>query len=105
VEKSSKTGAEYIELHTGSYCNAADGAAGERELERIYKAARRGLEAGLRINAGHGLNYRNIAPVLRTPGLEELNIGHSIISRSIFAGIEGAVREMLDIIATHSPAR
>jgi pyridoxine 5-phosphate synthase len=105
AEKSSEMGADYIELHTGSYCDAADGAAGEHELERIYNAARRGLEAGLRINAGHGLNYRNIVPVLGTPGLEELNIGHSIISRSIFTGIEGAVREMLDIIAAHSPAR
>lgn len=105
AEKSSETGADYIELHTGSYCNAAVGAAGEHELERIYNTARRGLEAGLRINAGHGLNYRNIVPVLGTPGLEELNIGHSIISRSIFTGIEDAVREMLDIIAAHSPAR
>ena len=68
------------------------------EITRIYEAAEHALNEGIRVNAGHGLNYANIMPVLRTTGLEELNIGHSIISRSIFTGLEDAVKEMIRII-------
>jgi pyridoxine 5-phosphate synthase len=70
----------------------------KRELDRIYRAAEYAGKAGIGINAGHGLNSRNLRPVLGAPGLKELNIGHSIISRSIFIGLPAAVKELLDII-------
>lgn len=98
VEISRETGADFIEIHTGSYCNAVSKAKIKKEADRIYKAAESGMQAGIRINAGHGLNYQNVQAVLKTPGLEELNIGHSIISRAVFTGLSKAVREMADII-------
>ncbi len=98
VKLSRDTGADYIEIHTGTYCNATDESRVKKELERIYSAADHALSLGLRVNAGHGLNYGNLPPVLKTPGLEELNIGHSIISRSIFTGLDSAVREMISLI-------
>lgn len=98
VELSKKTGADYIEIHTGTYCNAAHEASRKSELERIYAAARLAVDAGVRVNAGHGLNTVNVVPVLAAAGLEELNIGHSIISRAVFLGLPGAVREMKDVI-------
>ena len=98
VDLSKKTGSDFIEIHTGAYCNAHDRNEFELELENIYVAAELALNIGLRVNAGHGLNYHNIKPILKIPGLEELNIGHSIISRSIFVGIENAVIEMIDIV-------
>ena len=97
VEISKETGADFIEIHTGTYCNAV-GKDVEKELERIYESANHALKVGIRVNAGHGLNYKNIHPILKTPGLEELNIGHSIISRSVFVGLAGAVEEMVGII-------
>ena len=99
VDASKESGADYIEIHTGTYCNAV-GADVKKEIERIYSSANHAAKIGIRINAGHGLNYTNIQPILKTPGLEELNIGHSIISRSIFSGLAGAVREMVDLIET-----
>lgn len=84
---------EFVELHTGSYANAF-GAARAMELEKLRKGAQLALDLGLRVNAGHGLNYENTPPILSLPGLEELNIGHSIISRAIAVGLEQAVREM-----------
>jgi pyridoxine 5-phosphate synthase len=98
VDLSKKTGADFIEIHTGTYCNAHDRNEFENELENIYLAAELALNLGLRVNAGHGLNYHNLKPILKIPGLEELNIGHSIISRSVFVGIENAVIEMIDIV-------
>ncbi len=103
VVASAQTGADFIELHTGTYCNARGESDVRREIERIYEAARRSLDQGLRVNAGHGLNYQNVIPVLATPGLEELNIGHSIIARSIFVGLGEAVREMVGVIRAKSP--
>jgi pyridoxine 5-phosphate synthase len=109
VYRSKETGADYIELHTGSYCNAADAFGGDlyrelpadvkRELDRIYGAAAHAAEIGIGVNAGHGLNRYNLGPVLAARGLDELNIGHSIIARSIFVGLPGAVKELLDILA------
>jgi len=108
VERSKESGADYIEIHTGAYCNAADSkgwdpslempADVKRELERIYRAAERAVAIGIGVNAGHGLNRANLGPVLAARGLEELNIGHSIIARSIFVGLPAAVKELLDII-------
>lgn len=103
VIASAQTGADFIELHTGTYCNARNEEDIRREIGRIHEAARIALDQGIRVNAGHGLNYQNLIPVLATPGLEELNIGHSIISRSIFVGLGQAVREMVDLISKNSP--
>lgn len=98
VDLSKKTGADFIEIHTGTYCHAHDRNEFEHEINNIYKAADLALKLGLRVNAGHGLNYHNLKPILEIPGLEELNIGHSIISRSVFVGIENAVIQMIDIV-------
>lgn len=98
VELSKKSGADYIEIHTGAYCNAVNPDDIKREITRIHQAADCAIRAGIRINAGHGLNYTNIHPVLETPGLEELNIGHSIISRSIFYGLAQSVKDVLKLI-------
>jgi pyridoxine 5-phosphate synthase len=108
VSRSKETGADYIELHTGTYCTAADTFGGDlyrepppvvkHELERIYRAAEHAFGIGIGINAGHGLNVYNLKPVLAARGLEELNIGHSVIARSIFIGLPAAVKELLAII-------
>lgn len=107
VRLSKETGADYIEIHTGAYCIRADASpAGpdrsfspqvQGELQRIYSAAEAACEAGIGVNAGHGLNHLNLKPVLKARGLDELNIGHSIISRSVFLGLSGAVKELLAI--------
>jgi pyridoxine 5-phosphate synthase len=98
IEASRKAGADFIELHTGAYANARTEAAVAKELRALVAAAEKGRKLGLRINAGHGLNYLNVRPILALAGLEELHIGHSIISRAIFVGLEKAVREMAAII-------
>lgn len=95
VQASSETGAEFIELHTGAYANAGkDEEAQLTELEKLYQAAQQAAELGLRVNAGHGLNYQNVMPVAAIEEMEELNIGHSIISRAVSTGLAEAVREM-----------
>ena len=97
VEASARIGAPYIELHTGAYANAA-GTARAEELQRIRTAAREAAKLGLKVNAGHGLDYGNLADILAIPELDTLNIGHSIVCRSVFVGLENAVREMLRLI-------
>lgn len=87
-------GADYVELHTGTYSNAA-GEARAAELERLKQAAEFAHAAGLRVNAGHGIDYENIAGILTVPHLCELNIGHSIVGRAIMVGMVQAVREMV----------
>jgi len=98
IRAAASLGAEFVELHTGAYANAF-GPERERELEKLRSGAALALQFGLRVNAGHGLNYENTHAVLSLPGLEELNIGHSIISRAITTGLEAAVREMCRIVA------
>lgn len=98
VEASKRVGAPFIELHTGRYVDARGGAAQRLELLKIMEAARRGRDLGLSVAAGHGLNYRNVAAVAAIPEVEELNIGHSIVARAVFVGMERAVREMLQLI-------
>jgi len=98
VEASAAIGAPCVELHTGAYAERS-GAGREAELERLMIAARLAREAGLQVNAGHGLNLENLGPVLRLPGLDTLNIGHSIVCRAIFTGLERAVAEMLERIS------
>ncbi|MQA90030.1 MAG: pyridoxine 5'-phosphate synthase [Gemmatimonas sp.] len=88
---------EAIELHTGEYANARDGDKRE-QLSRLQRAAALGASLGLAVHAGHGLTYRNVASVARIPEIEELNIGHSIVSHALFVGIEKAVREMKEVV-------
>jgi pyridoxine 5-phosphate synthase len=87
-------GAPVVELHTGSYADA-DGTNVETEYQRIVRAAEYGDSIGLHINAGHGLHYGNVKPIVRIPQLVELNIGHSIVARALFTGLEKAVADML----------
>lgn len=87
-------GAPVVELHTGAYADAREPARRRAELERVVNAAQYGTALGLEVNAGHGLNYHNVQPIAALPELQELNIGHAIISRAIFVGMVEAVREM-----------
>jgi len=98
IDLSYDTGSDFIELHTGTYCNTSKEADIQREKSRLYTAASHALKKGIRINAGHGLNYNNTPPILDMEGLEELNIGHSIISQSIYSGLPHAVRAMVRIL-------
>jgi pyridoxine 5-phosphate synthase len=86
--------AEMIELHTGAFANA-QGEKQQEELEELINAAELARDFGLQVNAGHGINYTNIALIRKVPHLVELNIGHSIVSRAVIVGLENAVREML----------
>jgi pyridoxine 5-phosphate synthase len=97
LKASARVKADYIEIHTGRYCEAK-GAAKDAELDQIEEAIKAGLQLGLRVNAGHGLNYQNIRPLLALGGVEEYNIGHSIISRAVLVGLDRAVREMADLV-------
>lgn len=101
IEASADLGAQVVELHTGAYSNALHDFRTD-ELHRIEAAARRAEEKGLIVNAGHGINYENVLPLLSIPGWNEFNIGHSIISRAIFVGLENAVREMVRKIASET---
>lgn len=94
IKASQASAAQFIELHTGCYANAQDPIALAKELEHLRQGCLEASACGLRINAGHGLTYRNVYPVAVLPGMEELNIGHSIISRSVLVGIDRAIREM-----------
>ena len=88
--------AEYVELHTGAFANAT-GEVRQRELRRLIESAKLAHKLGLRVNAGHGLNYTNVRELFAVPHLEELNIGHSIISRALLTGLATAVAEMKSI--------
>ena len=97
IETAAALGAPVVELHTGAYAEAS-GVARDEELGRLIEAARLAGEAGIQVNAGHGLNYVNVKPILGIPKLVELNIGHSIVSRSVFVGLEQATREMVALL-------
>jgi len=98
IHAAKKSGAQYIELHTGEYAHAKTGSARNRELLRLKRAARLAYSLGLRVNAGHGLNYQNTKAICGILHIEELNIGHSIVSRAVFVGLKEAVREMKRLI-------
>jgi pyridoxine 5-phosphate synthase len=98
IEASARVGAHAVELHTGTYANAAPTAAGS-ELERLESCAQIAAGARLRVFAGHGLNYANVGSVAGILEVEELNIGHAIVSRAVLVGFERAVREMLERMA------
>ncbi|HEX3848119.1 MAG TPA: pyridoxine 5'-phosphate synthase [Steroidobacteraceae bacterium] len=99
IEAAQRAGAPVIELHTGAYADAG-GAARARELERLQSAARFAARLGLIVNAGHGLNYHNVGPIAAIPEIIELNIGHSIVARSITDGLAKAVRDMKELMRT-----
>jgi pyridoxine 5-phosphate synthase len=97
VEQSKALGAPAIELHTGSYAHRASDPS---TIEALRAAARRGASIGLAVHAGHGLTVRNVGPVAAIPEIEELNIGHSIVSRAVFVGLDAAVREMREAMSS-----
>jgi pyridoxine 5-phosphate synthase len=94
IEAAAKTGAQFVELHTGKYADAPDATTRQQELAALQQGSEQAIALGLRVNAGHGLTYWNVYPVACIPGMEELNIGHTIISRAVQVGMERAVREM-----------
>lgn len=98
IKAAKKTGAKFVEFHTGRYANAKNVQVQKKELEVLKAAVKLAKRSGLRINAGHGLNYMNVREVASIPGVEELNIGHSIISRAVFYGLEEAVQKMLALV-------
>ncbi len=98
VRAAKEVGADCVELHTGTYAEAKGKRHRLKELRELKQAGKLSVKMGLRLNAGHGLNYLNVRPVVRIPGIEDLNIGHSIISRSVFVGLAQAVREMKRLI-------
>jgi pyridoxine 5-phosphate synthase len=99
VESAARIGSQFIELHTGRFAEHFDDEAKRQvEVQRLIAGAKQAHELGLRVNAGHGLNYTNLPVLFRVPHLVELNIGHSIVSRAVAAGIATAVKEMLDLM-------
>ncbi len=98
VKTSAEIGADYIELHTGAFSNAFKTENEIVEFNKLKEAAHYAQSLGLKVNAGHGLNYENVSLMNKIDGLCELNIGHSIISRAVFVGLETAVREMIELI-------
>ena len=97
LDAARQAGAPVVELHTGTYADAGEGAQ-QKELDRLHEACLYGHGLGLVINAGHGLHLGNVQAITRLPHMNELNIGHSIIARAIFVGLEFAVREMKELI-------
>jgi pyridoxine 5-phosphate synthase len=102
LEACEKTGARVVELHTGSFCDATDPAKAEQLLKKLISGAQCAHALGLQVNAGHGINLDNIGGILKIPHLDTLNIGHSIIARAVFQGLENAVREMLAAMSKYS---
>ncbi len=97
VKQAAHAKCDAVEIHTGSYANAP-ASSWAKELEKIKEAASAIRHFGLAVHAGHGLGYHNVPPILQVPEIEELNIGHAIISRSIFVGLDRAVRDMLKLM-------
>jgi pyridoxine 5-phosphate synthase len=98
IKAAAKCGADYVELHTGSYADATDWQTEQGELRKLEDAVRLARKLELGVNAGHGLNYLNIKKLASTGGIEEFNIGHSIISRAVLVGMDRAVRDMVDLV-------
>ena len=102
IDASARTGSEFIELHTGQFADHFhDPTKREAELQRLIDGAKQAHALGLKVNAGHGLNYENLATLQRVPHLVELNIGHSIVSRAVFVGLPVAVKEMLALMKNY----
>jgi pyridoxine 5-phosphate synthase len=103
IDASKRFGADAIEFQTASYSEAVGATAVARELEKLQVATAHAKSLGLHVHMGHGLNYWNVQPIVRVPGVEELNIGHSIVSRAVLVGMERAVREMKAAMTEHEP--
>src|SRR5882762_4849018 len=101
IDVAHELGVEMVELHTGKLANAFSEKIEKQELENLQAAAKAASELKLQVNAGHGINYTNIALIHKIPHLTELNIGHSIVSRAVFVGLESAVRELLSAMADY----
>lgn len=100
IQAAHSTGTEFIEIHTGHYADAKDHSEEKSELEKIIAGIRLAQELGMKVNLGHGLNYANILAFAHVPGICEYSIGHSIMARAIFVGLDRAVRDMVEIIRT-----
>lgn len=100
LEAAWKAGAPVVEIHTGKYADADSVPEREAELERIQRAVLHAHALGLHVNAGHGLHYHNVRPIVAIPHIEELNIGHSVISEALFIGLEQAVKNMKALLRT-----
>ena len=98
VKASAKTGAQFIEMHTGAYAESFGYKEEEEEFQKLKKSAELAQSLGLKVNAGHGLNYENVYRMHEIEGLHELNIGHSVISRAVFTGLAEAVSKMKSLI-------
>ncbi len=94
LDAAKKMGAPVVEIHTGKYADADSVPEQQHELERIRRAVEHGHGLGLQVNAGHGLNYHNVQPIVAIPHIAELNIGHAIIAEAVFIGLEQAVKKM-----------
>jgi pyridoxine 5-phosphate synthase len=100
IALSRKLGAKAIEIQTARYSEARTPEARQRELDALKQATEYAVGLGLHVHMGHGLNYTNVRPIVRIPGVEELNIGHSIVSRAVLVGMEHAVRYMKEAMRT-----
>lgn len=98
IETSKEIGADVIELHTGEYANARTETEIRQQLVRIQAMAKLGKSLGMVVNGGHGLDYKNVSPVAAIPEIHELSIGHAVITRAIFVGLENAVKEMMRLV-------
>ncbi len=98
IEAASQLGVDAVELHTGCYADAVSAEEVEHQYERLEEASLFAQQQGLLLHMGHGLTYRNVKPIADIPGVEELNIGHSIVARAVIIGFENAVREMVDLV-------
>lgn len=103
IEAAARTGAPVIEIHTGHYADRLTADERDQELARIEQAVQQGIELGLQVNAGHGLHYQNVQAIAAIPGIDELNIGHAIIARALFTGLDEAVREMKRLMREVAP--
>ena len=106
IAAAARTGSQFIELHTGKFAeefSSAECGVRSAELARLISGAQLAHSLGLKVNAGHGLNYVNLPALFRVPHLVELNIGHSLVSRAVFVGLESAVREMLAVMSAYAP--
>lgn len=98
IEAAAECGAPVIEIHTGHFADATSSQQQQSELQKVISAVDIGIQAGLQVNAGHGLHYENVIEIASIPAIRELNIGHAIIARSIFTGLDAAVKEMKQLM-------
>ena len=103
IELGKELGADAVELHTGTYALARDTRSKEAELVKLVNAGTRIRQLGMVLHAGHGLTYQNVRPIAELEGIQELNIGHSIVSRAIFVGFREATREMKNLSSIVGP--